>query len=758
MIKKINSVKNFGVYQHFSWGSLPEFRPQNVIYGWNYSGKTTLSRLFSSLRDREIHPDFPGAEFKLQLSDGTELTQNTIATCELPILVFNSEYIRTNLKWETNDSIAGITFDVGESVGVREQIQRNLEQIDKVQGTTETRSRLEPYQNTIAEFALFDSTKFTNAARSIKNDVFNSLIDFDKRHFNSIKNQIISNLPEHRIDDEDELNRIKKIALANNDKEVMTLIVMDFNLYNVYDRVNEALTREPEQQHLIELLDANFSIAEWSRKGLELHNEMNECGFCGNPISGERLNLLNSYFSNASSILRNELNSLREIINELLVKIEELEIPKSKNDFFEFFQDHYERQISELPQAKAEIRTLLEYWLDLIKLKEEKQIFIAVRVKEFDQGPADQFTKWIADTNLIIAEHNRFIENFDEARETARTQLKKHQVADFLMIENYLSLEKEKNLAERCISKYNSYVKRLHRKNLELEAQLKSIVAGKQELNDFIQRFLNRDDIIIDVVEDDKFVLKRGNSIAKNLSEGEKTAISFSYFLVFLESLCRQDRLKEYVIFIDDPISSLDGNHIAQIYSLINSFFFRQGLNPDNLDQYVSCFKQIFISTHNFEFFSFLKDSHRLKDVEFYFVKRLNAEQSELQILPKSLKKYKSEYAYLFELIYSFYESGCQESDVNLVLLPNAIRRFLEIYTLMKLPHSTDQVDNRIRALYPDHGELKNLHHFSHFTSFEKLTKHDELLMNIPKAVNELIEILEYDLTHYASLKTAIGR
>ncbi|MBU2973193.1 AAA family ATPase [Zobellia sp. B3R18] len=28
-----------------------------MIYGWNYSGKTTLSRIFCSLSDKSIHRD-----------------------------------------------------------------------------------------------------------------------------------------------------------------------------------------------------------------------------------------------------------------------------------------------------------------------------------------------------------------------------------------------------------------------------------------------------------------------------------------------------------------------------------------------------------------------------------------------------------------------------------------------------------------------------------------------------------------------------
>lgn len=47
MIRRIQHIKGFGVFGNFQWpAGLPEFKQFNLIYGWNYSGKTTLSRAF----------------------------------------------------------------------------------------------------------------------------------------------------------------------------------------------------------------------------------------------------------------------------------------------------------------------------------------------------------------------------------------------------------------------------------------------------------------------------------------------------------------------------------------------------------------------------------------------------------------------------------------------------------------------------------------------------------------------------------------
>ena len=62
MITKIISVKNLGIFkEHRAKGDLPEFKKRNLIYGWNASGKTTISKLFQALATGS-HCDFSRLE------------------------------------------------------------------------------------------------------------------------------------------------------------------------------------------------------------------------------------------------------------------------------------------------------------------------------------------------------------------------------------------------------------------------------------------------------------------------------------------------------------------------------------------------------------------------------------------------------------------------------------------------------------------------------------------------------------------------
>jgi wobble nucleotide-excising tRNase len=42
MITKINKIKDFGVLKNFNGNGLSKFKIFNLIYGWNYSGKTLV--------------------------------------------------------------------------------------------------------------------------------------------------------------------------------------------------------------------------------------------------------------------------------------------------------------------------------------------------------------------------------------------------------------------------------------------------------------------------------------------------------------------------------------------------------------------------------------------------------------------------------------------------------------------------------------------------------------------------------------------
>lgn len=255
-------------------------------------------------------------------------------------------------------------------------------------------------------------------------------------------------------------------------------------------------------------------------------------------------------------------------------------------------------------------------------------------------------------------------------------------------------------------------------------------------------------------------MLLRGGENASNLSEGEKTAIAFSHFLVTIKSLESKGVFKDYIVFIDDPISSLDGNHIFQINSILKEMLFSND-NPGG-EWKLKCL-QLFFSTHNFEFFNLLRElpmEKPSKESKYYIERSFTDNTTTIKELPAILDKYKSEYHYLFKEIYEFNKLRKPLKSDKLLLIPNTLRRFLEMYTLTKYP-SDQNVDRRADKIFsPEISKriCKPFHYFSHLDNIDRIGKQSEYVADIPVACRELIKhIKKKDKLHFEALEIAIN-
>ena len=111
MINKISKLKNFGIFHDFSWkAELPEFKKFNLIYGWNRSGKTTISRAFASCEkkcvyDEEKFKQYPeNGEFEIRVSNNTTIKNTNVSTNSLPVKVFNKDFIDENISFDPLNS------------------------------------------------------------------------------------------------------------------------------------------------------------------------------------------------------------------------------------------------------------------------------------------------------------------------------------------------------------------------------------------------------------------------------------------------------------------------------------------------------------------------------------------------------------------------------------------------------------------------------------------------------------------------------
>lgn len=775
MINKIESISNFGIYKNFNWNSISsieDFKYKNIIYGWNYSGKTTFSRIFSSLRDKEIFKDFNNSDFKIITTKGN-YDKTNLAQFPYEVLVFNSDYIKDNLKWDFDEEINAIYFEVGENAKHAKRIEDLGNSIIEIVGSDKVVGKRKKFQDTLNEYNLFEESLFSIEAKKIKDEHFISLINFTKADVRRIKDQIRDNIDSNIIKDKRELSKVSKIIKIEEPKTEIDFVEFIDNIIGICDLANEILKSSPAKSEVFEILDKNVNIYNWVKNGLEFNIKNENCLFCNNPISEDRFNLLTNYFENQASRLKLKGQELFEQLDKEVESIMGINFPNSTNDLNEGFQDEYIEVRKQLDKLLSSYKAYIKKIKTKIQNKLATNLYTSLpEIEKFNVMP---LKIKFEDINKLIKNNNEFTSNFSKIIESERNKYKDHLISIFLKSSKYFTKERKFKTAQIAIQKLdkvvNGYVKEIER----LKALRLSDSEGCAQFNSFVQSFLSRDDIEIKqngITK--KFILKRGSELAKNLSEGEKMAISFSHFLVTLKSIELKNELKEYIIFIDDPISSLDGNHIFQINSLLKEIFFEQKPDPNQPNQMqweLKC-KQIFFSTHNFEFFNLLKEmpvsktgfrysSNGVRSKESrYFISR-NIADSHIEKLPEVYNSYSSEYHYLFSEIINFNDSANQPTYPKLLLMPNILRRFLEMYTLTQYP-SSDELDGRADVVF---GKViskricKPFHYFSHFNNIDRIGKQSELVADISSACRTLIKFFEdeKDKKHYQALKKAIS-
>ena len=364
--------------------------------------------------------------------------------------------------------------------------------------------------------------------------------------------------------------------------------------------------------------------------------------------------------------------------------------------------------------------------------------------------------------NAVFKGHNEVKENFPFEKEAAISRLKLHFAQEFKAAQDLEKFKIDQARRERHRQRYSSDATKLRVEIDRLKAIISQAQLGREEINKRIENLLGSESVQIAVVattEGERFQLvRRDGKAARHLSEGEKTAIAFSFFLTKLREI---KEFEKAIVYIDDPISSLDSNHIFQVAAIIKETFFHQ---PVADGPWTTRCKQVFFSTHNFEFFSLLRElkpDGKKNAAALYLIKRISPKTSSLSNMPESMHRYNSEYHFLFHVLDEFYSAANKTDFKVLMLLPNAVRRFVELYTYSKYPdHRMASVDSRAERVFGNERAkriLKTLHYFSHANNIERMSENNDLMCDIEAAVGDLMDHLQAsDPVHLAALRAAV--
>lgn len=746
MLKGFEQIRRFGVFDHYSRTSdVEDFAELNLIYGWNYAGKTTLSRVLRSVENQALHPDYASAEFEISVHSDAPVTVNSLATHSVKIRVFNSDFIKDNLSWD-GEAFNPILLLGQQSIQAQQEIVRNESLLVRLR---------EGYRRKAAAIRRRDEAlrvKKTDQAKVIKQTL--QLVEaFTATHLNQDLSTVGRN-PAEYVHADGEVVELLQAGTAD-EKGILPKIAsidISMSLVNPTDGILGLLAQKPSMANTIQYLAEHAEVAGWVREGLALHTDKDKCEFCGKQLELKRIECLKAHFSKDIEVLELALRKKQTELVNLKLAAPDLH----KSDFYSQLRNQLEASQSKLKKSIKSYNDYLDKLSNSISQKLSAP-FNQVECPCYDTDIGDQVRQASESLNSLIAKNNEITDTFGEKKRHALATLKLHYAAKFF-IEERLDLHQQTTLIlEKHKSWYEQAGSRIAARNNELHAQISQAQKGREELNGFIAKFLVGANFAVAVTSVDgteRFQLMRNDIPAKNLSEGERTAIAYAFFLIKLKEATD---MSDLIVYIDDPVSSLDSNHIFQINAVTKEFFF--WYDPAEQKTKLTV-KQLFISTHNFEFLSLAKDLpiQKKNRRSFYFVKRLTPGRSTFMAMPPSIMRYNSEYQYLWHVIYDFYQSTDKTDLEKLLALPNAMRRFVELYTYAKFP-TDESVDKRAAVVFGAETSkrvMKLLHHFSHSSNLARISQNNELLCDIESVTNELITLIQADRQHYDALMISL--
>jgi len=736
MIKQIKRLNELGIFRNFvgdATNDVPPFKKRNLIYGWNYSGKTTLSRLFQAFQFPDRPLAYPTCRFSVELNDGSIVDEkNRSLPC--PVRVFNRDFINSNFQEEHN---APAVFIVGKgNLELREyweklqDAQKRLEERAK-----ERNDQIERIEQNVA-------TRGTDRARSIGQTL--GIRNFNRSHLNDRICEIRDNPESFQMTETQCQATIDTFRSGDQFSEISLGHWALPNLSPHVDAVRILLERTALFD-AIEGLNENRPLEDWLRAGLKLHTSSGDCLFCKGRLPKERLAELQRHFSTASMELLNE-------VNQKIEQLQRIDFVSPNLNAMQFLQEMRN-------QAQTKIEKLSR-WLEyaatirdgLVTSLVSKRIALGTPlVWDGSADGLDVGEQALKSLNECIAQHNKRVQNIDRVKAEARTAVERHYAAVHFIEQGIANHEEKIQRLKARIRTANRARERLGRRADVIAQQIDRAAKGASRFMSLVEFLLKGSDIRIESCNENKFQLMRGTTIADKLSEGEKTAIAFAYFLTSLEG--EGEDIAKTIVYVDDPISSLDTNHIYAVYALIKEYLHKA--------------LQLFVSTHNSEFFSLLKGLWLGREYkgasEAFYVRRQADEDGSfatLESLPALLRRFKSEYEFIFAQLFSFAKAP-SPSEHEAFTAPNLLRRFLESYLGFRKPCTTAWYE-KMNLILDSAEEREEVHKLlddaSHLQSINRALRYPSFVTSAQSCVRSVLRgIQAKDQLHYDSLIAVIG-
>ncbi len=743
-IDRIARLRRCGIFRDFRWPSnLPEFGRYNVIYGWNGTGKTTLSRLFRSLEVARA----PGMGEAVLRINGHDVPGDAFPHSPLHIRVFNRDFVEENVLPVGGGDMPPILVLGAESV----EKQRTLEHLQRdraalVDTLTWARSAEQEANSKLDRFCIERAKHIKNTLRAGRQNRYNN---YNKSNFLNDARQMLANgdATIHRLTDTDH-DRLRAHHNGTAKPRVAELdyALPDFN--TLRDRVLTVLTTTVGSA-AIDALKGDPALADWTLQGLTLHRDRKaeQCLFCSQSLPQQRLDVLSAHFNVEYDRLLQHIDQQLQRLETALEAADGIEVPPPTALY-----DHFVREFQSceraLRDALGSTRGFLGVLIQALACKKARA-FEEVKV-EFKQPQMDEDV--VEKLNTVIREHNEESETFETGREEARNRLARHMIA--FELDEFVLLQDAATSARADRGTNERAAQRLDAKIAKLEGEMVEHRRPAEDLNEDLRKYLGHGELSLGIKETGYSITRSGEPV-RSVSEGETTAIALLYFLKSLQD--RRFERARGVVVLDDPVSSLDANALFLAFGFIRERTGDAG--------------QLFVLTHNFSFFRQVRNWFRHLNggarrsssngpARFFMLEsgqEDNIRSSAIRGLDPLLAEYDSEYQYLFARIHEAATTAASRDLEENYALPNMARRMLEAFLAFRQPQVSGGLWQKMKEVSFDeakkHRILRFLHTHSHSIAMGE-PEHDlTALAEGPSVLSDLLCMIKAeDGKHFSAM------
>ncbi|CCE76793.1 AAA family ATPase [Clavibacter nebraskensis] len=657
----IRNAHAFGLSGEVVIGPLREL---TFLFGGNGSGKTTISRALAS------PASFPG----------TTLTWSSTAN-ERQVSVYNRDYVADTLRQSRN--LPGV-FVLGESnAQAQEQIDALLGAGDAVGSIQRKRASLLAF-NTTHEAKASELRSQREALRDKAWSLRSAVPPELSKMFvglNNSKDKFFDRLLlalSESYDDIDTYDMLAVEAAAVLDAEATPITPLAYPMRPAFEAMpGYGLLSSPvvgSQDVNLSGLIGHLKNADWVQQGIQfVEHSSDRCPFCQQQLPQGFIDDIENYFNRRYTSQLADIKSLdaqvqawESVWNDSLSRLSQ------SAEGWKYIDPEA------LAKAHVNFTRIVKALVSDIEMKLRNPSAV-IQIQE--PGDASEGLEWELDaTNTKIGEHNARLKN---AALTRRELLRRCWITfarTTLAAESarYEALAPSLTVAIRTLSEKIADAASSLAADEKLVVELQSHETSSKPIIAKINRLLtsagfNNFHLIEAPGLKNGYSLAResGEVVVDTLSEGERTFVTFLYYVHSLEgaALGAGER-REVVAVIDDPISSLDSDVLYAVSTLV-----RRLLN--NVNNRKARVKQVILLTHNAHFHkevTYVGSSDTAGSRQFGIVRKNATGPSIIEFMDKN--PIKTAYAALWDEVKRLSADGVESATG----LQNYLRRILETY------------------------------------------------------------------------------